>query len=89
MNIRTVGLTRCSAATRATMIVAVSAWAFLNSTACGERDPFQIASTMAANAKAGGAQTVGSQGERPPAEVSVYTPPDLLAAPPPCLGKCA
>lgn len=79
MNTRTVGLTRFSAPARATMITAVSAWAFLSSTACGERE---------LNPKAPVAQTVGSQCERPPEEVSVYTPPDLLALPPPCLGKC-
>lgn len=89
MNTRTVRLSRFSAPACATMITAVSAWAFVNSTASGERDPFQFASVMAANAKVRVAHTAGSQGDHPPKEVSVYTPPDLLAAPPPCLGVCA
>jgi hypothetical protein len=70
MNTRIVRLTRFSAPACATMITAFTAWAFLSSTACGERDP-------------------GPQGDRPPAEVRVYAPPDLLAVPPPCLGRCA
>jgi len=89
MNTRTVGVTRFSAPACAAMITAVSAWVFFNSTASGERDPFQFASLMAANAEVHVAQTAGSQGDRPPEEVQVYTPPDLLAVPPPCLGSCA
>lgn len=89
MSTRTVGLTRCSAPACAALITAVSAWAFLSSTASGERDPFQFASIMSANAKARVAQTVAPQGDRPPEEVLVYTPPDLLALPPPCPGSCA
>jgi hypothetical protein len=88
MNHRTVRLSRFSAPACATMITAVSAWAFVNSTASSERDPFQFASVMAANAKVRVPQTVGSQGDHQPKEVPVYTPPDLLAAPPPCLGVC-
>jgi hypothetical protein len=88
MNSRTVRLSRFSAPACATMITAVSAWAFVNSTASSERDPFQFASVMAANAKVHVAQTAGSQGDHQPQEVPVYTPPDLLAAPPPCLGVC-
>jgi hypothetical protein len=68
------------------MITGVSAWAFVNSTASSERDPFQFASIMATNAKARVVQTVESQGMW---EVLVYTPPDLLAAPPACLASCA
>jgi hypothetical protein len=45
------GLSRFVAAAGATVITAVGAWAFLSSTASIERDPFQFASTMAANAK--------------------------------------
>jgi hypothetical protein len=51
MNTRIVGLSRFVAAASASVIVAVSAWAFVNSTASTERDPFQFASIMAANAK--------------------------------------
>jgi len=71
------------------MITAVSAWAFVYSTASSDRDPFQFASIMAINAKARVVQTVESQGDRLWEEVTVYTPPDLLAAPPACLGSCA
>ena len=56
LNTRTVRLNRFSAAGCATMITAVSAWAFVNSTASSERDPFQFASIMAANAKVRTAQ---------------------------------
>jgi hypothetical protein len=89
MNTRTVRLSRFSAPACAMMITAVCAWAFVNSTASGERDPFQFASIMAINAKAHVVHAAGPQGDARPEEVSVYTPPDLLAAPPPCLGSCA
>ena len=89
MHTRTVGLTRCRAPVYATLITAVSAWAFVNSTASGERDTFRFASIMAANAKARVGQTVRLQDDQLPEEVPVYTPPDLLAVPPPCLGSCA
>ena len=89
MNTRTVGLTCCSVPACATIITAVAVWAFLSSTASGARDPFQFASIMAANAKARVAESVGSQSSHPAEEVPVYTPPDLLAVPPPCLGSCA
>jgi hypothetical protein len=51
MNTRTVGLSRFVAAAGAAVITAVSAWAFVSSSASIERDPFQFASIMAANAK--------------------------------------
>jgi hypothetical protein len=51
MNTRSVGLSRLFAAASATLITAVSAWAFVSSTASIERDPFQFASIMTANAK--------------------------------------
>ena len=89
MNPRTVPLSRFSAPACATMITAVRVWAFVNSTASSERDPFQFASVMAANAKVRVAVTAGSLGDHQPKEVPVYTPPDLLAVPPPCLGVCA
>ena len=42
---------RVVAAASATVITAVSAWAFVSSSASIERDPFQFASIMAANAR--------------------------------------
>jgi len=51
MNTRTVGLSRFAAAACAAAITAVSAWAFVNSSGSSERDPFQFAAVMAANAK--------------------------------------
>ena len=51
MKTNTAGLRRCFAAASATVITAVSAWAFVSSTASIERDPFQFASIMAAHAK--------------------------------------
>ena len=89
MNTRIVGPSRFVAAAGAVVITAVSAWAFVSSSASIERDPFQFASIMAINAKAHVVHAAGPQGDAPPEEVSVYTPPDLLAAPPPCLGSCA
>jgi hypothetical protein len=52
MNTPTLGLTRIAAATCAAVITAVSALAFVNSTASTERDPFHFAAVMAANAQA-------------------------------------
>jgi hypothetical protein len=51
MSIRIVGLSRFVAAASATVITAVSAWAFVSSSASIERDPFQFASIMTANGK--------------------------------------
>jgi len=51
MNTRTLGLSRIAAAACATLITAIGGWAFVNATASSERDPFQFASVMAANAK--------------------------------------
>jgi hypothetical protein len=51
MNTRTAGLSHFVAAAGAVVITAVSAWAFVSSSASIERDPFQFASIMAANAK--------------------------------------
>lgn len=51
MNTRFVSLSRFLAAASATAITTVSAWAFVSSSASIERDPFQFASVMAANAK--------------------------------------
>ena len=52
MNTPTLGLSRIAAATCAAVIAAVSALAFVNSTASTERDPFHFAAVMAANAQA-------------------------------------
>jgi len=46
-----VGLSRFAAAASATVITAVSAWAFVSSSASIERDLYQFASIMAVNAK--------------------------------------
>jgi hypothetical protein len=51
MNTRTGDLSRIVAAASATAITALSAWAFVTSSASIERDPFQFASIMAANAR--------------------------------------
>ena len=51
MNTRVVGPSRVVAAASAAVITAVSAWAFVTSTASIDRDPFQFASVMATNAK--------------------------------------
>ena len=51
MTTRTVGPNRFVAAVSAAVITAVSAWAFVSSSASIERDPFHFASIMSANAK--------------------------------------
>jgi hypothetical protein len=51
MHTPTVGLSRFTAALCAAVITAASAWAFVNSTASTDRDPFRFAAVMAANAK--------------------------------------
>ena len=51
MNTPTIGLSRLTAAACAAAITVISAWAFVSSSASTERDPFQFASIMAANAK--------------------------------------
>jgi hypothetical protein len=91
MDTRTVGLSRFSAAACATVITAVSAWAFVSSTAALERDPFQFASFMARNAEARGAQTARRDADHPPQEVLVrdYELSGLLAPLPPCLAGCS
>jgi hypothetical protein len=52
MSTLTIGLSRFTAAACATAITALGAWAFVSSTASTERDPFQFAAVMAANAQA-------------------------------------
>ena len=71
------------------MITAVGAWAFVNSTACSERDPFQFASIMDAHAKVHVVQTARPQDDHLKEEVAVYTPSRPAGAAPPCLGSCA
>jgi hypothetical protein len=51
MKTRFVGLSRVVAAASVTGITAVSAWAFVSSSASIERDPFQFAAVIAANAR--------------------------------------
>ena len=51
MTTRAVGPSRFVAAASAAVITAVSAWAFVSSSASIERDPFHFASIMSANAK--------------------------------------
>jgi hypothetical protein len=51
MNTRVVGPSRLVAAASAAVITAVSAWAFVTSSASIERDPFRFAAIMAANAQ--------------------------------------
>lgn len=46
-----VGITRIGAAACATFITAVCAWAFVQSTASIDRDPFHFAAVMRANAE--------------------------------------
>ena len=52
MRTRVVSFRSFVAAASATVITAVSGWAFVSSTASTERDPFQFASIMNANATA-------------------------------------
>ena len=59
MSTRLVGLNRFVAAAIATVVTAVSAWASVLSTLPIERDPFQFASIMSANAKVRIAQLNG------------------------------
>ena len=59
MNTRVVGPSRAFAAVSAAVITAVSAWAFVSSSASIERDPFHFASIMAANASVRVAQVSG------------------------------
>ena len=47
----TVRFSRFTAATCAAAITALGAWAFVSSSASADRDPFQFAAVMAANAE--------------------------------------
>jgi hypothetical protein len=89
MNTRTGGLTRFTAAACATAITTVGAWAFVNSTAAIERDPFHFASIMAENARVRVAQAAGPRAAHPADEVGDYALPGILAPLPVCLKGCA
>jgi hypothetical protein len=89
MNTPTIRLNRFSAAAGAMMITAVSAWAFVNSTASIERDPFRFAAIMVTNAKANSAQPAGPHVDYLSREVRVYGRTGLLAPFPLCLTGCS
>lgn len=51
MKTPTIRFSRLTAAASAAAITAISAWAFVSSTASADRDPFHFAAVMAANAQ--------------------------------------
>jgi hypothetical protein len=81
MGTRFVGVRHFVAAASASVITAVSAWAFVNSTASIDRDPFQFGSIMAANAKVRVAQVYNHSASTCPHNPEVRDPRD-----PVCLG---
>lgn len=89
MNTRAIRPSRFGAAGCAAVLTALSAWAFTNSTASTERDPFQFASIMDANAKAHGARTVTLYGDRLPQKVPGNELPGFVGPPPACLTGCS
>jgi hypothetical protein len=89
MNSRAIRPSRIGAAGCAAVLAAVSAWAFMSSTASIERDPFQFASIMDAHAKAHGANTVTLYGDRLPQKVPGNELPGFLDPPPACLTGCS
>jgi hypothetical protein len=89
MTTRAIRPSRIGAAGCAAVLTAVSAWAFMSSTASTERDPFQFASIMDANAKAHGAKTVTLYGDRLPQKLPGNVLPGFLAPPPACLTGCS
>jgi hypothetical protein len=56
MNTSIVGFSRFSAAACAIVITAAGAWAFVDASASADRDPFNFAAVMAANAQVRTAQ---------------------------------
>jgi hypothetical protein len=86
VNTRTAWLSRLTAPACATMITAISAWAFVHSTASSERDPFRFASIMETNASLRVAHAAVLLGQPLPEALPHY---DLLAPSPLCLGRCA
>ncbi len=89
MTTRAIRPNRIGAAGCAAVLTAVSAWAFLSSTASTERDPFQFASIMDAHAKAHAANTVTLYGERLPQKVPGNELPGFFDPPPTCLTGCS
>jgi hypothetical protein len=89
MTARTVRLNRFRAAACATVITAVSTWAFVDSTASIERDPFRFAAIMASNAKVRLVHIFGTHAGSAPEAVRNYGQPDVLVPPPACLKGCA
>jgi len=89
MNTRTIRPNRFSAAACAALITALSAWAFVSSTASIERDPFRLGSISVTNAEKHSAQPLGPQGNYLPREVRVYGRPGLFAPVPLCLTGCS
>jgi len=86
---RSVQLSRFSAAACAAVIAAVSAWAFVSSTASIERDPFRFASIMAANAKVRVVQVTAPHRGYLSDRSRDYGQPELFVPPPACLKGCA
>jgi len=86
---RSVQPSRLSAAACATVIAAVSAWAFVSSTASIERDPFRFASIMAANAKVQVVQVIAPHRGYLSERTRDYGQPELFVPPPACLTGCA
>jgi hypothetical protein len=82
---RSVQLSRFSAALCATAIAAVSAWAFVSSTASSERDPFRFASIMQANARIRVVQVIAPHDGYLSEGVPNDGQPDLFVPPPACL----
>jgi hypothetical protein len=64
MSTPTASFSRFAAAACATVITAVGAWMFVNSSASTERDPFHFAAVMAANAEIRAAQAAQVAQER-------------------------
>ena len=89
MTTRSVRLSRFSAALCATVIAAVSAWAFLSSTASMERDPFRFASIMEANARVRVVQVIAPHRGYLSERSRDYGQPEIFVPPPACLKGCA
>jgi len=89
MTTRSVRLSRFSAALCATVIAAVSAWAFVSSTASMERDPFRFASIMEANARVRVVQVIAPHRGYLSERSRDYGQPEIFVPPPACLKGCA
>jgi hypothetical protein len=86
MNTR-VGLNQFFAAAGATVITAAGAWAFVSGSASIDRDPFQFAATMAANAKAHAAQVRVAQVQSRTTSTCPNNPEVRDPLAPTCLGS--